>query len=198
MKDTPNHHPIHELFRRRWSPRWFQDRAIPDSDLDALLEAARWAPSSGNGQPWRFLISSRGEQAYDDVISTLAAGNQAWAVRAPVLILSFAETTLRRKGKPTRENRHAFYDVGQAVGHMALEAASRGIYLHQMGGFDPQKAEELFQAPPEFSAVSVIALGYLAQKEDLSEEAAAQEYKARVRHPIEGFSFRGRFGQAYR
>ncbi|MEZ4630997.1 MAG: nitroreductase family protein [Deinococcales bacterium] len=189
MKDTPNDHPILAPIKARWSPRAFLARAVEQEKLQQLFEAARWAPSAGNGQPWFFIICPQGSHAFEQLHSVLSEGNKPWTMKAPLLLLAVAETTLVREGKPTRPNRHALYDVGQAVAFLSLQATELGLSLHQMAGFDAEKAQSLFNIPQEFSAVTVIALGYRAEPDSLSDDLKARELAPRSRKALAEFVF---------
>src|SRR5881394_2967613 len=127
-------HPIHELLRRRWSPRAFDpNKPVESEKLRACFEAARWAPSSFNEQPWSFIVATRDKpQEYAKLLACLVEKNQSWARSAPVLMIGATSLLWARNGKP---NRHAFYDLGQAVAHLTVQATAQGLYLHQMAGF---------------------------------------------------------------
>jgi nitroreductase len=144
-KPADTQYPIHDVMRRRWSPRAFDDRLIEPEKLRSLFEAARWAPSSNNGQPWRFLVATRDNKIdYDRLLNCLVEANQKWAYRAPVLLLSVAKLQFE-DGSP---NRHAFYDTGMAVENLALQATELGLVAHQMAGFliDRARADCQIQA----------------------------------------------------
>src|SRR3954454_20121344 len=133
--------PLHPLLAQRWSPRAFDaDHAVTDEQLTAVLEAARWASSSSNTQPWRFLVARRGEQDFGRLVDLLAAGNQVWASRAGVLIMVAAETT----DASGAARSHALYDTGQAVAQLVAQAQAEGLATHQMGGFDANGTAEAF------------------------------------------------------
>jgi nitroreductase len=151
--------PILSVLRDRWSPRAFSAKPVATEDLRALVEAARWAPSAYNEQPWRFLIATRDQQpdAYAKLLRTLVPFNQNWAKEAPVLMLSLAKRTLTRNGK---RNQTAEYDTGMAMGNLLAEATARGLSLHGMGGFDAAKARELFGLPEDLEPLAVWAVGY--------------------------------------
>lgn len=149
--------PLHDLLAHRWSPRGYDPHAvIPGPELNAILEAARWAPSARNLQPRRFLVHRRGEAAYDRIVAHLAPGNQTWAGDASVLIVAVAEITAA-DGSPQRWAR---YDLGQAVAHLSVQAQAFGIDVRQMGGIDAAGLAGEFGFPDRFEAVTVIAVGY--------------------------------------
>jgi len=137
--------PIHDLIRRRWSPRAFSERPVEPDKLRSVLEAARWAPSSRNEQPWAYLVATREDpESYERLFGVLMETNRAWAQKVPVLILTLAHTQLAKDGTP---NRHGFYDLGQATSNLLLQATSLGLVTHQMGGFDVEAARQRFRVP---------------------------------------------------
>jgi nitroreductase len=183
--------PVHPLIQRRWSPRAFAYRPVEPEKLLSLLEAARWAPSSGNGQPWRFLLGVRGTPAHAALVEVLKEGNASWAAQAPVLMLAVAKMTTS-SGHP---NAHAFYDVGLAVMNLTLQATALDLYVHQMGGFYPEKARHRFAIPEDFEPVTAIAIGYLGDPEMLDEKNRERERSPRSRRPLSEFVFEGRWGE---
>jgi nitroreductase len=186
-------HPIHDLLRCRWSPLAFADRALTAEQLGSLLEAARWAPSCYNEQPWSFIVATRDQPAeFDRLASCLVEANQVWARQAPVLMLSVARLRFDRNGQ---ENRHAWYDVGQAAAHLTFQAAALGLYVHQMAGFSPEKARELFGIPATHEPVSALALGYYGEHDHLPENLRQRERGPRQRKALRNFVFTGRWGQ---
>lgn len=185
-------HAIHDLLSIRWSPRAFADRPVEPEKLRSMLEAARWSASSGNGQPWSFLIATREEpDAFARLVGCLSEGNTTWAPRAPVLGMIVARL-VRAGGKP---NRHAFYDVGLAMQNFVVQATAVGVYVRQMGGFSPETARESFGIPEEHEAVTAFAAGYLGELSTLSEAHREQEIAARTRHPLRDFVFGDRWGE---
>jgi len=172
---------VHPLLAERWSPRGF-DRAheIGDEALTALLEAARWAPSAGNSQPWRFLVTRRGEPAHDRLFAALAPGNQAWAGAASALILVAARTA-DDDGRPQP---WALYDTGQAVAALVTQAQADGLAVHQMGGFDTDAVRAGFGLADGLTPVVVLAVGRPDSEAGLPEPLAAREAAPRTRHPV--------------
>ena len=156
----PAQNTLHPLLAQRWSPRVFTDE-IPSADrLMRLFEAARWAPSSRNAQPWYFLLTTRTDPAaYQAMFSLLTESNQQWAASAPVLVLAVMHS-LRDNGKP---HRWAPYDLGQAVAHLTFQAAAEGLSVHQMGGFSVPKAIEVFRLPPGDEPLTLLAIGTTTQ-----------------------------------
>jgi nitroreductase len=186
--------PIHDLLRRRWSPRAFSDRPVEPEKLRSLLEAARWAPSSYNEQPWAYLVATQDDPGeYARLLSVLVEGNMAWARRAPVLMLSLAKLNFERNSKP---NRHAFHDVGLATANLVTQATAMGLVVHQMAGFSVEKARELFSVPAGWEPVAAIALGYPGEADSLPESRRDRELAPRSRKPLEEFIFTGRWGQS--
>jgi nitroreductase len=186
--------PIHELLRRRWSPRAFSPQPVSPEVLGSLLEAARWAPSSYNEQPWAYLVATKeNPQEFQRLLSTLVEGNRAWAQHAPVLMLSVAKKHFERNGQP---NRHAFYDTGQATMSLIVQATDLGLSAHQMAGFSVEKARELFSIPPEWEPAAAIALGYPVEADAVPETLRAKESLPRSRKPLEDFVFSGTWKHA--
>jgi nitroreductase len=184
--------PIHPILRARWSPRAFLNQAVAPETLRGVLEAARWAASSRNLQPWSFIVTVKDDAAaFNQMLSVLVPQNAQWAKNVPVLILAVAANTMPANGQP---NRHALYDVGQAVAQLIVEATARGLVAHQMGGFDAEKAHEVFAIPADHEPVVVIALGYLGEDESLPEPLRKIERAPRARKPLEEIVFAGRWG----
>lgn len=186
-------YPIHELLRRRWSPVAFSNQAVESEKLASLLEAARWAPSSFNEQPWSFIVATKENPAeYERLLGCLTEGNIAWAKQAPVLMLSVAKTNFERNGKP---NRHAFHDVGLAAENLVLQATALGLFVHQMAGILPDKARETYGIPKGHEAVAGIALGYPGDGAALEEKLQKRQNAPRSRKPLESFVFTGKWGE---
>jgi nitroreductase len=192
-KPADAQYPIHDLIKRRWSPRAFSDRSVERDTLRSLLEAARWAPSSNNEQPWSFIVATKDDQAeFGRLLSCLVEGNSLWAQHAPVLMVSIARMSFEDDGKP---NRHAFHDVGQAVANLTVQATALGLAVHQMAGFHPDKVRELYGVPKEFEPVAAIALGYPGDPQSLPDKLRTRELAPRERKPLTGFVFTGRWGK---
>ncbi len=185
--------PIHELLARRWSPRAFDERPIGADLLRTLFEAARWAPSSNNEQPWRFIVASKHdhETEWKRLFDCLAEGNRRWAFRAPVLMLSVACMNFEDDGKP---NRHAFHDTGLAAENLVLQATAGGLAAHQMAGFDVEKARIDLRIPSGFEPVAMIAVGYPGDPAVLPERLRERELRPRIRRPIQEWTFLGQWG----
>ncbi len=183
---------VHELIKKRWSPRAFKSEMISDHELFSMLEAARWAASSMNEQPWRFIYARKGEAAHDQIVSALMDGNKSWAKDAPVLIATVIKTTLTRNNNP---NGAAAHDLGLAIGNLSLQATSLGIGVHQMGGFHRDIIREQFDLPEDYAPVTVLALGYFGDADQLPEGLRERELAVRTRKPLEEIAFNGTFKQ---
>ena len=188
-KPAQTDHPIQEILKRRWSPRAFADRMVESVKLRSLFEAARWAPSSFNEQPWFFIVATKEKlEEHARMLSCLVEKNQQWARLAPVLMVSVAKLKFAKTGKP---NRHAFHDVGLAMGNMLVEATALGLCVHQMAGLFPEKVREIYGVPEGFEPVAAIALGYAAEVDVLPDTFREQELGPRTRKPIGSFVFQG-------
>ncbi|KEZ77504.1 nitroreductase family protein [Salinisphaera hydrothermalis] len=187
-------HPIQNLLAVRWSPYVFSDRPVADEDLRSLFEAARWAPSSYNEQPWRFMLGRRGQgDVHERILHCLAEPNQRWARKAPVLALGTVVNEFERNGKP---NKAAQHDLGLAVGNLLIEATARGLHVHQMIGLDPEAARSAFAIPMHAEALTAIAIGYADPSGAGDPELAERDAKARERRPVADFVFGNRFGES--
>lgn len=184
--------PIHELARERWSPRAFSGDPLEEADLRAVLEAARWAPSSRNSQPWRFLVGRRGEEGFDRLLGCLVEWNRGWAHAAGALLVACARTR-DAKGRPLS---HARYDTGQAVAWLTVEAEARGLRVHQMGGFDGAAVRERCGLPDDVEPVTAIAVGAPGSAQDLAADYREQETAPREREPIDQIAFGATYGEA--
>ena len=192
-KPAPAEHDLHPLIRQRFSPRAFSGRPVPDEILRSLLEAARWAPSCLNEQPWRFIVAHHSDtQAFDDLLSCLNEHNQVWAKEAPLLLLAVAARQFVQTGKP---NRHALHDVGLAVAQLILQATDLGLGVHQMAGFSMDRAVEVYDIPEDFEPVSAIAVGYPGDPDQLPVDLRERELAPRTRKPQSEFVFQTTFGQ---
>lgn len=185
-KQADTQYPIHDLLRRRWSPRAFEGRPIEPEKFRSLFEAARWAPSSNNAQPWRFLVAEKDNKAeYDRLFNCLVEGNRQWAHRAPMLLLSVA-TLQFEDGSP---NRHALHDTGMAAENLSLQATALGLVAHQMAGFDIDRARADCRIPDGYEPVAMIAVGYPGDPALLSDRLRAREVQPRVRKPFTEFVY---------
>jgi len=193
-KPAPTQFPIHDLLARRWSPRAFDERPIEEDKLRSLFEAARWAPSSNNEQPWRFILASKDDESQRDrFLACLLEGNRKWASRAPVLILSVASLNFEDDGRP---NRHALHDTGMAVENMMLQAVALGLIVHPMAGFDTEKARADLKIPLGHEPVVMIAVGYPGDPSLLSDYLQQREIFPRERSKASAFVFSGEWGRS--
>jgi nitroreductase len=187
LKQAHAHADVLHVIRHRWSPRSFADREVSPADLKTIFEAARWAASSFNEQPWRFLVGTRGSEAYQKILGSLVEFNQQWARTAPVLILGVARTKFSHNGAP---NLVAQYDLGAAAATLCYQATALGLFTHQMAGYDRDIARKAFAIPDDFIFGAVIALGYQGEPAALTnEQMRVQETSPRQRKPLGDFVF---------
>ncbi len=190
---TPDH-PIHELIARRWSPYAFSDRPVAGDDLRSLFEAARWAPSSYNEQPWRYIVATKANlEQFERLLSCLVEANQVWAKAAPVLALGCTSLSFALNGKP---NAAAVHDLGIASATLTLEATVRGLFVHQMIGILPDKARELYHIPEDVQPMTGLAIGYPADPNTLPEKYRERDLASRSRKRLTEFVFGGEWGTA--
>jgi nitroreductase len=185
--------PLHPLLAERWSPRSFDaTHTVAEEQLAALLEAARWAPSASNRQPWRFLVGRRGDDAYKGMSESLKEPNQLWAANASVLIAAVAVERLA----DGRHNSYAAYDTGLAVAQLTLQAHALDLHAHQMGGFHPERLLAALDIPAEgFRPLTVIAVGSHAHADLLPEELRQREIATRERRPLNETFYNGTWGR---
>lgn len=182
LKQAPQVDGVMPEFLQRWSPRSFADRDVSPALLAKVFEAARWAASSYNEQPWRFFVGMRGSSVWQNIFDSLGESNQAWAKAAPVLMVNAAHTKFTRNGTP---NRVALYDLGAAASYLALQAAALGLAVHQMAGFDTEKARRALRIPQDYVMGAAIALGYQGEPAALqNENQLQQEITPRTRKPL--------------
>jgi nitroreductase len=192
-KPATTAHPINELIRERWSPRAFLPQPVEPAKLLSVLEAARWAPSSSNEQPWYFIVARAGEPEFAKLLGCLVEGNQVWAKAAPVLMLTIVKKTFDHNGKP---NRVALHDVGLASENMTLEAVAQGLCTHGMAGIEVEKIKEVYALPEHCEAVAAWALGYDGDPETLPGPLKERELAPRERKELKEFVFGGKFGES--
>jgi nitroreductase len=185
LKQAPAVDGVLPAVLSRWSPRSFAGRDVSPADLKKIFEAARWAASSNNEQPWRFLVGTRNSATHKKIFSTLVGFNQSWAGAAPVLILGVASSKFSHNGST---NAYALYDLGAASAALCLQAASLGLSTHSMAGFDHDAARNTFAIPEDYLLGAVIALGYQGEPSALAhEKLIAQEIAPRTRKPLSEF-----------
>lgn len=186
-------HPIHPILAGRWSPRAFAERSVESAALRSLFEAARWAPSSRNEQPWAFAVARKEEErAFARALACLVPGNREWARAAPVLALAFAKTAFDHGGEPNRTHLH---DLGLAAAHFTFQAEAMGLHVHQMAGIDREAVRETYGVPDGWEPVTGIAIGYLGEPKALSEKRRRSETAPRTRKPLAEFVFSEAWGE---
>jgi nitroreductase len=194
MKPAETNYPIQQLLATRWSPYAFADRPVSQAHVRSLFEAARWAPSSYNEQPWSYIVASKENAAeFARLLSCLVEGNQAWAKAAPVLALGCTSLNFKLNGKP---NAAAHHDLGLASGNLVMEATSRGLVVHQMIGILPDRARELYQIPGDIQPLTGLAIGYEGDINRLPENIRERDKARRGRKPQAEFVFTGKWGSA--
>jgi nitroreductase len=192
------HTSLHELITRRWSPVQFDDRPVEQEKLIALFEAARWAPSSYNEQPWRFIVGIRDapgteSETWNKLLDTLVEANQTWARHAPVLAISVAKLKFEKNGKP---NRHAWHDVGLAAGQLLTQATALDLSVHQMAGFNASAARAAFAIPDDHEPVAAMAIGYHGPNPQLPDDVRRRDAGQRQRQPLDAMVFSDRWGRS--
>lgn len=175
------HEVVHQAILARRSPRSFSSAEVSTSDLTTIFEAARWAASSYNEQPWRFLVGRKGEETYQKIFDSLGEFNQGWAKSAPILILSYASKAFAHNSAP---NHYALHDTGAATALLTLQAWELGLRTHSMGGFDQEKVRSAFAISDEFEIGAVTALGHPGDGSELPEPVKKMEAGPRLRKPL--------------
>ena len=182
LKKAPPLEGVLPIFHQRWSARSFTEHEVSREALRKVFEAARWAASGGNGQPWRFVVGLKGSETHEKIAGTLAGFNKVWAPKAPVLILGTA-LAVNAKGAA---NPYALYDLGAASAYLTLQAAELGMTTHQMAGFDHDAARQVLGIPEDYALGTVIALGYQGEPEALGDATLIErEITARTRKPLD-------------
>lgn len=193
QKLADSQYPVHELIQKRWSPRAYSERLVEPEKILSLLEAARWAASSMNEQPWRFIVATKDDATeYERLLDCIMEGNQSWAKRAPVLMIVVAKMTFSRND---RANGSAFHDVGLAMGNLMLQATSLDLYVHMMGGFDREKSRQTYNIPEGYNPVAAVAVGYMGELDSLDEGQREREVAPRTRRSLDEFVFNGSWGE---
>ena len=189
---APVEFPVNELIQNRWSPRAFSDKPVPQEVLRSLFEAARWAPSSNNEQPWAYIVATKDDaENFEKSLGALVEFNANWAKKAPVLVIAVAELAFAKNNAP---NRNAQYDVGAASLQLCLEATARGLVVHQMAGFDPETAKEAYNIPQGWEPIAAMAIGYPGDASSLPEPLQTREKAPRTRKRIREFVMSGQWG----
>jgi len=187
--------PIDATLANRWSGRAYDaGKTVSPQQIIALLEAARWAPSCFGDQPWRFVVWDKATDAaaWQQAFDCLVPGNQAWVKDSSVLVLVAADTLFNHNGKP---NRWGGYDTGAAAENLCLQASAMGLMAHQMGGFDPAKAREVFNVPAQYELMAMISVGHPADVSTLSGEVLERETASRSRKALGELFFNGTWGK---
>jgi nitroreductase len=185
-------YPINELVAARWSPYCFESKSMSDDDLRSILEAARWAASSYNEQPWNYIVAKQEDsEEFSRLLSCLVEPNQLWAKEASVLLAGIAKLNFSRSDKP---NRAAIHDLGLASATLVLEATARGLVAHQMIGILPEKVRELYGVPEGYEPMTAIAIGYPGDPKNAPEALRERDSARRPRRPLKEFVFHGKWG----
>ncbi len=194
IKIAKTDHPVHELIAVRWSPYAFSTKAVSKADLVSIFEAARWAASSYNEQPWTYILATREEeQEFDKLLSCLVEGNQAWAKNVSALAIGCFSTNFTKNGKP---NAAAQHDLGLAAGNICMEATARGIAVHQMIGIVADKVRQTYSVPEGVQPHTALAFGYEAEMDKIPEALRERDMNPRTRKPLRDFVFGGKWGSA--
>ena len=194
-KPAQTSRPIHDLLARRWSTRAFDAaKPVTREQLTTLLEAGRWAPSCNGDEPWRYLVwdRARDPEGFQKAFDCLSDNNKKWVKNVPLLLLSCAGSNFAATGKPNRWTQH---DTGAASLSIALQADVLGLAVHQMGGFDAEKARAAFGIPVEYTPMAMIAVGYQTAPDVLDEETKKKELTPRARKPLAERFFEGGWGK---
>lgn len=182
IKEAKTTYPVNELITERWSPRAFSAKEITSEEIHTILEAASWAASANNEQPWSYRYALRGTPGFEAMANCLMPGNQVWAKEAAALVLSIGKKTFHKNGV---FNRSYLHDVGMANANLITQALTMDIYGHMMGGFDLPKTVSTFGLEENDDPICFIALGYLGSAEQLSEPFKSRELAVRTRKPLE-------------
>ncbi len=183
---------IHPIIKKRWSPRTFADKPVEKEKIQRIFEAGRWAPSSFNEQPWRFMVGFQGDATWGKLHECMVEFNQLWAGKAPVLLLAIGN----KKSVKGGENAVYEYDVGQSMAYITFQLEEEGLVAHQMGGFSKDKAIELFSIPDDHTPFVMMAIGYHGKLENLNKDFQEMEKAPRDRKPLSELVFADKFGDA--
>lgn len=194
-KKAHTKYPVAEVIAKRWSPRAFMERDIERQKVVSLFEAAKWAPSAFNEQPWRFIAADKSNpEEYKKMLSCLVTSNQEWAKRAPLLIIAVAKKNSSYNGKP---NRWALHDCGLALENLLLEATDLGLAAHPMAGFSVDAVRTNYSVPDDFEPIAAVAVGYQAEADVLEGTLKERELEERERRPLDETVFHGSWGKPY-
>ena len=193
-KEAQTETKLHPIIKTRWSPRAFSSKGVEQEKLHRLFEAARWAPSCFNEQPWRFVIGIKDQNnTYTKIFEALAEGNKIWCQNVPVLVALCAKKTFTYNGQP---NQWAFYDLGQAAAYITFQAMAEGLYVHQMAGFSAEKIQKAFAIPEDYQPFTVMAIGYLGNPDALPEDLKQSELSKRTRLALNQMVFTNKWNQS--
>lgn len=183
-KSTEFHSPVLDVIKKRRSLRSYNGQPVEDEKIQSLFEAARWAPSSVNEQPWVYIYATKGQELYEKIYSALNPSNQVWVQNAPLLIASLVRNKFIRNDRP---NGSARYDLGAANAFLSLQATHVGLNVHQLGGFDPLKLRENLNVPDEYDPVIVMGVGYPGEPDVLPDHLKVRELAPRERYVQQEF-----------
>ena len=181
---------IHELIKKRRSTVLFTDKPIDGDSIQSLFEAARWAPSSRNEQPWCFIYVLKSDPDFTEWLDCLSLNNQKWAKNASMLLLTAAQCISDYNNK---ENPYAVHDTAMAYSNLVFQALAMGLSVHPMGGYDKEKMKKLMSLPDDFQPLVVAAIGYKSTSEGFDEELVKRENRERIRKPVESIAFRHKY-----
>ena len=177
----PHQFSVMDVLEQRWSPRAFdRDEVLDENRLGPAFEAARWSPSSGNSQPWTFMVGFRGDDVFQTIVGTMASGNQVWAEHAGAVVANIA-SVVDAEGNPQP---HAVYDLGQAVAHFSVQATAEGLMVHQMSGFDAQTLGRELELDSSQRVVTLMAIGSMGDPAELPEKLQLREAQPRSRKSL--------------
>lgn len=192
QKPAETSQPLIDIIRNRWSPRAFTDQVPAKNILVSLFEAARWAASCNNAQPWRFIVATKDNRAeYDRLLDCFNDRNQSWAITAPVIMITCADKNLPN-GNPSD---YGYYDLGAAIAQLTAQASSHGLVVHQAQGILPEKVREEYGVPEDFDICTGVAIGYQGEADVLPDDYAAREVLPRDRKPLDELVFTGGFSE---
>lgn len=195
----PGAERLTDHLRERWSVSVFDARhELSQEEIAALLHAAQWAPSAGNGQPWAFFVAQRGNPAHRVLVSHLSRGNSGWVPRASAVFLALTQVAPDEDGNGPKAPAYSCYDLGQAAAHLTVQAASMGLWVHQFAGFDHEAVARELGVPDHFQLLTGIAVGVRGDHDEVPEGDAARERRERVRKPLEQFVYGDRWGRPWR
>jgi nitroreductase len=188
--EIKSNYPILDLIKQRWSTRAYTPTPLSDDDLNTLFEAARWAASCFNEQPWRFVYAKHGTENFKKLLTGLVEFNQGWAKNASVLVYNVVSTSFEKNGK---SNAHAEHDLGLALGNLTTQATSMNLNVHHMAGLDFEKAKEVINLPEGYKVVSAMTIGYVKDEKEMTDEEKKNEFGEQKRTPLSSIVNEGSF-----